>query len=193
MALFESFLALLCLVSSALAGCRYTNPEWNNEVGSWQGTAPTIALALTSSDFELTAKWNASLVTRPQCVDKINLFAIDNVSICRTNLTLASCQSDDLESSRTKLCEADSTRFWLSLTNKDHKDGIQTIRAPAETLVKDLCTGSLEISIERSQSCEAKVPEWTADPEVEIPRGRRGLRYIYMKWRNEIISGNYIF
>ena len=46
-----------------------------------------------------------------------------------------------------------------------------------------------KISVEQSDDCEAVVPKWIGEPTVEYLTGRRGLRYVHMKWSNSILDG----
>ena len=167
------------------AGCRYTNPEW--DMNHTQTSAPSIQAGLTpSGGVEMLAKWNESLITLPTCVDKIQLW-LDTQLICTVAPQEQKCQSSEIR------CPSENTQpldFWLTLVNEDHKDGVQSVRAPSVTQIVNFCADNPSILIAESESCEAIVPSWSAEPEVEYLRGRRGRREIKMKWKNSNIMGH---
>ena len=52
-------LAIAGTILQAQAGCRYTNPEWDT---NGTKSAPSIQVAVTSSELKLVAKWDATVV-----------------------------------------------------------------------------------------------------------------------------------
>jgi len=73
---------------------------------------------------------------------------------------------------------------WIRLINKDYKDGIQPIGAPSMTRISNLdCEkttvhqGSLGTPM-ASQSCESLQPDWNGSPDVVIPNGAKGKRFV---------------
>ena len=168
---FWNFLGLL---GFAWAGCRYTNPEWS--ISDLHLTAPSIQVGSTSSEFKLKANWNESLVTAyPQCIDKVNIYA-NSVLLCSVPSGQETCEFLNLS------CSSQNDTFWITLINEDHKDGVQKIRAPSETNIENLCSGTPKVKIFESQSCEAIRPKWVKEPEIEFMKGRRGLRHLKMVW-----------
>ena len=116
-----TFILLLAIGLEVKAGCRYTNPEWEQANGTTKSDAPSVQVAVTSNELQLLAKWDASVVTQyPQCVDKIQLYTGGDVVICSSQLSEQKCESSQLSRD---ICSEAKVHFWLTLINEDHKDG----------------------------------------------------------------------